>query len=134
MEVRIAKWADVESVLARLSDQHRREYEKTGYPNPAFMRRMAAFMATGDTKMLWFDDKPQAILSICYNVTWLACTKEFFEKGLASTRAARRYMKDAVKRHGPIKSYVGSDHPQTAKWMKAIGFEQVDGNIFLYNP
>lgn len=136
MDIRIAKWADVESVLDRLSDQHRAEYAKLGYPRPEFMARMAAYMAQADTKVLWFDDKPQAVLAIKLGdplpTTWLAVTKEFFENGTASTRAARRYMQDAAMRHGTILSIIGSGHPQAAKWMKVIGFKQIHENMFLF--
>lgn len=131
MEMRIATWSDVESVLARLSDQHKAEYAKIGYPSETFKLKMLAFMMKGDTQALWFDGKPQAVVSIADNTTWLACSKEFFET-MAPTRFARKFMRDAVKRHGDIYSAIGSEHPQAAKWMKVVGFEKVDGNIFLY--
>jgi len=126
MEVRIAIWDDVESVLDRLSDQHRAEYAKAGFPGEGFMTAMAHFMTFADTRCLWFDGKPQAVLAISEDtevpITWLACTKEFFENGLAATRAARRYMQGAVTRHGTVVSYVASEHPKAIKWMKTIGF------------
>jgi hypothetical protein len=140
MDVREPTWADVESVLDRLSEQHQAEYRKLGWPDERFFASMAAFMAQGDTKALYFDGAPQAVLSIKNTaigpVTWLACTKEFFAKGVAPTRAARRYMQDAVKRHRQVLSIVGSDHPQAAKWMKVIGFTLVkdlgDMKIFRF--
>lgn len=87
-------------------------------------------MMGGDTQALWFDNMPQAILSINNTlehgpVTWLAVTKEFFEAGLSSLRAARIYMQGAVKRHGEITSFVGSEHPDVVRWMTLIGFKHV---------
>lgn len=141
MDVREPTWADVESVLDRLSEQHQSEYRRLGWPDERFLASMAAFMAGGDTKALYFDGAPQAVLSIKNTdigpVTWLACTKEFFAKGMAPTRAARRYMQEAVQRHRQVFSIVGSDHPQAAKWMQVIGFDLVedrgDVKVFLYS-
>lgn len=141
MEIKEPTWADIDSIMERLSDQHRAEYSNVGWPGERFMAMMAQFMTEGDTKALYFDGKPQAVLGIRNTVqygpiTWLACTKQFFEAGAGPTRACRRYMKEAVKRHRRIMSFVGSDHPCAAKWMKVIGFELVeerpDVKIFQY--
>jgi len=136
MEARVATWTDVESVLDRLSEQHRVEYEALGWPSEEFLARMARYMAEADTKCLWFDGKPQAVLAIKPGAplptTWLAVTKEFYGKGMGPTRFARRYMQQAVQRHGPILSVIGSGHPQAAKWMKVLGYQQIGENIFLF--
>lgn len=141
MEIREPTWADIESVMERLSEQHQAEYRKGGWPDKRFMASMAEFMTNGDTKALYFDGKPQAVLSIRNTVqfgpiTWLACTKEFFDAGMAPTRAARRYMQEAVKRHRRIMSFVGSEHPCAAKWMKVIGFKLLEDRsgmkVFLF--
>lgn len=129
-DFRVATWADVESVLDRLSDQHRAEYAKLGVPDDILKMRMIHFMMGGETKALWFDGLPQAILAISPTpehgpVTWLAVTREYFEKGLPALRAAKVYMKEAVKRHGTITSFIGSEHPDVTRWLTLIGFELV---------
>lgn len=131
-----AGWRDIESILDRLSDQHREEYEALGYPSEQFLASMAEYMAKADTKILEFDGKPQAVLAIQPGdpipTTWLAVTKEFFDKGIATTRIARRYMQEAAKRHGPILSVSNARHPMMAKWMRAIGYEQINEKVFLF--
>jgi hypothetical protein len=126
MEMRPAIWRDIESVVARLSDQHRTEYEKLGYPGQDFWLRLRAFVGRGETSCLWFDDLPQAFISIARDddglpVTWLCVTKATFERGADPIRIGRRFMADAVARHGPIVSYLTSEHPQIVRWMKLFG-------------
>lgn len=137
MEVRPARWEDVEDILSRLSDQHREEYGN----RPGVKQEIAAFGAQAEVNCLWFDGKPQAMLAIrtfsaVGPVTWLACTKEYFEKGLPAIRQARRYMQAAVKRHGPIWSMVGSKHPDAQRWLELIGarlsHEIEDRKVFLF--
>lgn len=137
MEARpVVAWSDVENVLDRLSDQHREEYAKAGWPSTEFMARMARFMSLARTECLWFDDAPQAVLAIKRGdplpCTWLAVTREFFQRP-AATKFARRYMADAVRTFGPILSVVGSGHPDAAKWMRVLGAKQIDKNIFLFS-
>ncbi|MBE0561850.1 MAG: hypothetical protein IH622_13690 [Ochrobactrum anthropi] len=139
MHVATPMYDDIESVLARLSDQHRGEFSKVGFPSQDFTNRLLQFLWSGDTKALYFNGKPQAILSIKADpslgpITWLLCTTEYFENGLPALRASRKYMQNAVKRHGPIHSFVGSDHPAAAKWMRALGFTFIAdvGNTKLF--
>ena len=138
MQLRPAMSRDVTSILDRLSEQHRAEYAKVGYPGAAFDNRLARFLSNGDSTVLEFDGAPQALLSIGPggNGTWLMATREYFDKGLGSIRASRGHMAAKARQYGTIVAYVGSDHPQTTKWMKAIGFAYVgdawDMKIFLY--
>jgi len=138
MKIRPGQLTDIDDILARLSDQHRAEFAKVGFPGDLFQLRMMRFLAAGDTAVLEFDGAPQALLSIGPggNGTWLMVTREFFDKGLASIRAARRHMTEKAQTYGTIVAYVGSEHPQAIRWMEAIGFTYVgavDGlKIFLY--
>lgn len=129
MELRPALWADVESILDRLSDQNRAEYPEI---TDAFKLRMLAFMMEGEATVMWFDGLPQAFLAINNSVTWFAGTNAYFEKGIAALRASRQVMKEAVQRHGPIVSASGSKHPSTAKWFKLMGAKSTDGMVFLF--
>lgn len=137
MDVRPARWEDVESILDRLCDQHREEYGN----RPNIKTELVKFCAHAEANCLWFDGKPQAMLAIANvppvgPVTWLACSKEYFEKGLPAILHARRYMRDAVRRHGPIWSNVGSTHPDAQRWMEMIGaalsHEHEGRKIFLF--
>jgi hypothetical protein len=139
MRVATPPYEDIESVINRLSEQHRGEFSKVGFPSQDFTNRLLQFLWSGDTKALYFNGNPQAILSIKVDpslgpITWLLCTTEYFENGLPALRASRRYMQDAVIRHGVIHSFVGSGHPAASKWMRALGFKFIAdvGNTKLF--
>ena len=140
MEIRPATWEDIESVIDRLSDQNRAEYEYAGGVE-GFKGAMFRFMVAGETNVLCFDGKPQAVLSIKREpeigpVTWLIVTKELFEKGIAGMRVGRQYMRDAVARYGEITSFVSSKHPDVDRWMAFFGAKLVGTQgptkIFLF--
>lgn len=136
MRLRRARgWQDIQSILDRLSEQSRAEYESAGYPGEQFMASLAEFLAQGEVTVLEFDGEPQAFIAIKVEeplpVTWFAATKEFYDKALATTRVARRFLKDAARRYGAIATVTGSTHPQAGKWLRVLGYEHVEGNIFL---
>lgn len=128
MEWRVATWADVESVLDRLSDQHRAEFETLGFPGETFNLRLLHFLLAGEGHCLWFDDRPQAFLAIAEQsgivTTWLGVTKEAFAKGAGPIKAGRQKLRDAADRLGPITSFITSAHPKVDQWMKLFGFER----------
>ncbi len=138
MEMRVADWSDIESVLSRLSDQHRVEYEHMGYPGSGFMTKLVRFLAKGETQALWFDGQPQAFISIAPDnglvTTWLGLTGECFAKGIGPIRIGRKYMQDAVQRHGAIVSLLTSPHPKIVQWMRLLGAELKadDGQMKLF--
>jgi len=129
-------WSDVESIMARLSDQHRDEYSRLGFPSYEFNNRMAEFLANSEIDVLEFDGQPQALLAIRSDgpipTTWLMVTTEFFEKAIATTRICKNYMKAAGEKFGPILSVSHASHPKMAKWLKTIGFEQINDKVFLF--
>jgi len=132
-----AGWSDIDSILDRLSDQHREEYESLGYPEEPFMANMAEFMANSDVQVLEFDGLPQALLAVRPSdpiaTTWLMVTKEFFAKpSIATVRLGRRYMEGCAAKYGPILSVSHAKHPKMAKWLKTIGFEQINDKVFLF--
>lgn len=128
MEWRIATWTDVESVLARLSEQHRVEFGKLGFPGPTFDLRLINFMLHGDAHCLWFDERPQAFLAIAKQngivTTWLGVTGEAFDKGAGPIKAGRKKLREAADRLGPITSFITSDHPKVDQWMRLFGFRR----------
>ncbi|MER9685912.1 hypothetical protein [Mesorhizobium sp. M0139] len=136
MDLRVAMWADIESILDRISDQHRAEYEKIGFPSEGFNLRLLHFMMAGDTHCIWFDGKPQCFMSVApvgdVVTTWVGVTKECFDKGIGPLRLGRRHMADAVRRRGKITSYVASEHPKVAQWMKLLGARQIDATVFEF--
>lgn len=128
-------WEDIQSILDRLSEQSRAEYESVGYPSEQFLAAMANFMAESEVTILEFDGQPQAVIAIRkedrYAVTWFAATEDFYKRGHATTRVARRFMKDAAKRYGVIVTATGSKHPRAGKWLRLLGYKHAYGNIFL---
>lgn len=135
---RPARWQDIESILERLSEQHQVEYRKIGYPGPDFTTRLWHFFLRGETACIWHDGKPQCFISIAHDngvpVTWVGVTRECFDKGIGPLRAGRDYMREAVKRHGPIVSLLSSQHPKVTQWMKLLGAELKadDGALKLF--
>jgi len=132
-----AGWSDIDSILDRLSDQHWEEYESLGYPEEPFMARMAEFMANSDVQVLEFDGFPQALLAVRPSdpiaTTWLMATKEFFAKPpITTVRLCRRIMEGCAAKYGPILSVSHAKHPKMAKWLKTIGFEQINDKVFLF--
>lgn len=140
MEWRVAMWSDIESVLDRLSDQHRAEFAPLGFPGDIFGLRLLKFMMVGECHCLWFDDKPQAFLAIAPQgdvvTTWLGVTKEAFDKGPAPIKAGRKKLREAADRLGPITSFITSQHPKVDQWMKLFGFKRVNDSagckIFVF--
>lgn len=130
MDFRPATWSDVESVLARISDANRIEYERIGFPDPTFYLRLIGFMMAGETQCLWFDDKPHAFLAIAQqnglNTTWLGVTEECLRRGAGPIKAARKYLRATADRVGPITSFLTSTHPRIGKWMALLGFEMIE--------
>jgi hypothetical protein len=128
MEWRVAMWADVESVLGRLSDQHRVEFEPLGYPDEPFKLRLLHFLTAGECHCLWFDGQPQAFLAIAEQngvvTTWLGVTKEAFDRGAGPVKAGRAKLREVADRLGPITSFITSTHPKVGQWMKLFGFAQ----------
>lgn len=136
MDLRVALWADIESILDRISDQHRAEYEKIGFPSDGFYLRLLHFMMAGETHCLWFDDKPQFFVAISPQgdllTTWVGFTKECFERGIGPLRLGRQHMADATKRLGKITSFVGSEHPKVGQWMKLAGAKQIGDKVYVF--
>lgn len=130
MEMRVATWDPVRSVLDRLSDQHRAEYAKIGFPSAAFDMRLIGFMLRGETHCLWFDGQPQAFIAVAPTngvvTTWLGLTKTCFDAGIGPIRIGRKHMRAMAHKYGPITSFVASGHPKVRKWMEVLGFEQIE--------
>lgn len=137
MDLRVAMWADIESILDRISDQHRAEYERIGFPGEAFNLRLLHFMMAGDTHCIWFDGKPQCFMAVAPQggvvTTWVGVTKECFDKGIGPLRLGRKHMADAAAKFGPITSFVNSGHPKVSQWMKLLGAKHVGENVFSFS-
>lgn len=130
MDLRPATWADVESVLARLSEANRVEYSAIGFPGQTFNLRLLKFLMAGETRCIWFDDQPQAFIAIApqNNVltTWVGVTDACLQRGHRPIRLARDHLRDTVARQGPITSFLTSSHPNIRKWMELLGFALVE--------
>jgi hypothetical protein len=134
IDFRPATWSDVESVLARISDANRVEYERIRVPVP--LRSTSSgldprtIMMAGETQCLWFDDKPHAFISVAQqgglNTTWLGVTDECLRRGAGPIKAARKYLRATADRVGPITSFLTSMHPRIVKWMALMGFEMIE--------
>lgn len=129
MEMRVATWADVESVLARISDANRAEYEKIGFPGETFNLRLVRFMMAGEAHCLWFDGQPQAFIAVAetagVTTTWLGATQACFDAGIGPIRVGRKHMRAVADRRGPVTSFVTAGHPRIVKWMRLLGFDQI---------
>lgn len=128
MEMRVATWADVESVLDRLCDANREEYARVGFPSEVFNLRLLRFMLDADTHCLWFDDRPQAFIAISKGkpTTWLGLTAECMNRGAGPIKIGRAHMRQMVERVGPIHSLITSPHQRIVKWMHLLGAELVE--------
>lgn len=143
IEVKICFWEDILSVLNRLSEVNEAEYAKIGWDRKERENRLIAFMALADTKVMWFDGQPQAVLAVRKSslgpTTWFVATQYFFENFNKSVvKACRQYMASMARKHGSIVTVSVSDHPMAEKWFLTCGYKLADVNgpakIFLYTP
>lgn len=135
MEMLPATWQDIEHILAHLCDANREEYEAVGFPSMRFNTRLIQFCFNGDTRCLWFDNRPQAFIAIGVEQgvrgTWLGMTEACLTRGAGPIKIGRKYMAEQVAKYGRIHSIITSTHPQIVKWMRLLGAElvgEVDGN------
>ena len=134
--MRPATVGDVVEIIAHLSDQCRSEMEFAGWSEDTLALRTAAFMAKADeSQILWFDDKPQALLSFGYDdqyltVTWFLATKEYFSRKEYAVAHAREFIQDAAKRFGVVTTFNFSDDPKVKGWFKTLGYTEIQPGIF----
>ena len=137
---RPAYWADITAVMADLSDQHRSEYAKFGYPGAGFDVWLQAAYSCAVAHCLAFDGRPQAFFLIDTshgrNMCCFGATKKAFERHHGMTRAGRKHLRRMTYWHGPLTAITASDHPMADRWIKLLGFnfvEQVgDSRVFSY--
>lgn len=127
IDVRVATWADIETVLANLSDQNTAEYEAVGLHGDDLRAKMCRFMLQGETECAWFDGAPQSVFCVVQTpvfgaVTWFLATKAYFAAGPRAVIAGRKQIRAARQRHGPITSFVTSAHPDVDRWLRVLGF------------
>lgn len=142
MEMRPASWRAVESILDRMCLQNREEYDRLGWSDEEIRRRLRTFMAQGEAQCLWFDGKPQAVIAVArvnktqYPATWLVVTTDCL-RGAEPIKVGRRHMRELVRRHGPIVSYLTSNHDRIQKWMRLFGAKLVSvddhGKLFVFS-
>lgn len=120
-------WPDVESVLENLSDQHRAEFAKVGFPSETFNLRLVRFMLQGQCYTLHFDNRPQAFIAVAKEgdgpaTTWFGATPAVFERGADFFRASRAHLDFMVDVFGPLVACSASDRRGLDKWMRLLGF------------
>ena len=62
-----------------------------------------------------------------YLSMWTIATKEFFDLGAPGVFCTRRFFKQ-LKLKKPLMVITTSPHPETDRWLRLLGFEQVGGN------
>lgn len=68
--------------------------------------------------------------------TWFQATEAFPSAGVAATKAIKKFLKQAMRRHPDVDLYLfsASDHPDADRWFRLLGFRYVSmrGNVRVF--
>lgn len=139
MKTTWAKISDVYNIIQDLSDQNRAEHVAMGLTEWQVLKDAAAWVKEWPTVTGWIDDKPAfvfGVLGVEQKLTWFLGTKAYFKSGAVGVLGARRILRQAKEKHGPLLTISQSLHPDVDRWFTLLGFEKIEDNgqrrVFRY--
>jgi hypothetical protein len=137
------RYADVEYILEHLSEVSQAEMMAFELTNWDMMDRARKCMKSGGLDCFIENNEPLALNGTIYDEktpyvhsTWFIATQKYFDMGVKSVLATRRYMTALAKRHPGVcfRAFTGSPHPEVERWFALIGFRKIEdvGNFALY--
>ncbi len=127
-------FADVDHVLSDLSDVSAIEMMNFECTKWDMLKRARACMDSGGLDCLVENDEPLAMIGTVItngqpytHRTWFIASKKYFDMGVKSVIAGRRYMSTLAKSRPGVsfESLTASSHPEVERWFALLGFRRI---------
>lgn len=125
-------------VCARLSLQSLAEAEAAGIPPQELFPRLFDFITPrrSTAHSFYLDGEPMAVFAVrefqSGGDTFLIGADKFFEQSVRHRRVLRDHLAGLFHWFGPIYTRTWSQHPNMARWLVMLGYEQLPASENLY--
>ena len=130
-----ATLADARAVLSDLSEITATDLAKRHYPDGVLDQALKQLFRDGAVHKLVEDGETLCVIGLSLSddewLSWLLAREPFWSARPSIWRMMRRYSRSVLSGLGTdIHAYSGSDHPALGRWMKVLGFEEVERDAY----